>query len=140
MSAARPRERFPRAARVRRRSEYLTIQNRGRRLSGPNLLLFVQPGSGRIGVTVSRKVGGAVVRNQVKRWIRECYRRRRAELPAELDLVVVARPSAATASHEVLCRELTTLASRLGGGSAGGPGRTHGPRGPDRAKEGVRKA
>ena len=35
-----------------------------------------------MGITVSRKVGGAVVRNRVKRWIRECYRRRRTEFPA----------------------------------------------------------
>jgi ribonuclease P protein component len=141
LSAARPRERFPSAARVRLRSEYLAIQNRGRRVSGPNLLLFVQPGSGRIGVTVSKKVGGAVIRNRVKRWIRECYRRRRGELPSELDLVVVARPAAAGAGHQVLCRELTTLAGRLAGGPAAGPrGRTDGQRAPGRAKEGARKA
>jgi ribonuclease P protein component len=104
---------------VRRRPEYLAIQNRGRRLVGPNLLLFALPvalpGGGRLGVTVSKKVGGAVLRNRVKRWIRDCYRRRRPEFPAGLDLVVVARPPAAKADHGVVCNELASLARRLRG-------------------------
>ena len=111
----RRRERFPGAARGRRRPEYLAIQNRGHRLAGPNLLLFALPGGGRLGVTVSKKVGGAVLRNRVKRWIRDCYRRRRPEFPPGLDLVVVARPPAAKADHGAVCKELTSLARRLRG-------------------------
>jgi ribonuclease P protein component len=119
----RRRERLPRAAHVRHRTDYLAIQNRGRRVAGPNLLLFALAGAssegqegrqGRIGITVSKKVGNAVVRNRVKRWIRECYRRGRPQFPARLDLVVVARPAAAAASHAVVCRELTTLVRRFG--------------------------
>jgi ribonuclease P protein component len=117
MGAAAVGERFPRAARVRRRPEYLAIQNRGRRLVGPHLLLFALAGSGRLGVTVSKKVGGAVLRNRVKRWIRDCYRRRRPEFPAGLDLVVVARPPAAGADHKAVCAELASLARRLRGGT-----------------------
>ena len=113
-SAERRRERLPRAARVRLRSDYLAIQNRGRRVGGANLLVFALAGSGRMGITVSRKVGGAVVRNRVKRWIRECYRRGRSAFPGTVDFVVVARPSAAAADQVGLCRELTTLARRLG--------------------------
>jgi ribonuclease P protein component len=99
---------------VRRRPEYLEIQNRGRRATSAHLLLFALPGSGRLGVTVSRKVGGAVQRNRVKRWIRECFRRTRAHFPASLDLVVVARPGAADARHDSICHELKTLAGRFG--------------------------
>jgi ribonuclease P protein component len=110
---ARPTQRFPRAVRVRRRSEYLTIQNRGRRVSGPHLLVLAAAGTGRIGVTVSRKVGGAVSRNRVKRWIRECYRTHRPQMPSDFDVVVVARPGAAGASQAKLCGELLGLAKRL---------------------------
>ena len=114
-SAERRRERLPRAARVRRRTDYLAIQNAGVGWPGRICMVFARAGSGRIGVTVSRKVGGAVVRNRVKRWIRECFRRRRSEFPAQVDLVVVARPAAAGAGHRpVVCRELSALARRLG--------------------------
>ncbi len=113
MSAAQG-ERLPRAARVRRRPEYLTIQNRGRRVGGAHLLLFGLPGSGRLGITVSRKVGDAVSRNRVKRWVRECFRRARGKFPQDVDLVVVARPGAADAGFEPVCRELTALAARFG--------------------------
>jgi ribonuclease P protein component len=99
---------------VRRRAEYLAIQNGGRRVGGTHLLLFARAGSGRIGITVSRKVGGAVVRNRVKRWIRECYRRRRSEFPGHVDMVVVARNAAAGAGQDGICRELSALARRLG--------------------------
>jgi len=78
-------------------------------------MLFSRAGSGRIGITVSRKVGVAVVRNRVKRWIRECFRRQRSAFSTKLDVVVVARPAAAGAGHAVVCRELSALARRLGG-------------------------
>jgi ribonuclease P protein component len=77
-------------------------------------MVFALAGSGRVGVTVSRKVGGAVVRNRVKRWIRECYRRRSVQFPSQVDVVVVARPAAAEAGHAGICRELAALARRLG--------------------------
>ena len=48
-----------------------------------------------LGLTVSKKVGTAVVRNRVKRRIREWFRRSRAALPQNLELVVIARRGAA---------------------------------------------
>ncbi len=56
-----------------------------------------------------------MLRNRVKRWIRECYRRRRPEFPPGLDLVVVARPPAAKADHGVVCSELASLAPSVEG-------------------------
>ena len=48
----------------------------------------------RIGITVSRRVGGAVVRNRIKRRIREWFRRSRSSIPQHLDLLVIARGGA----------------------------------------------
>jgi ribonuclease P protein component len=87
------------------------------------LLVADQHGSGsdapaRLGLTVSRRVGGAVVRTRVKRRIREWFRRHRSEFPKGKDLVVIARPAAAALSSEELGRELEGALGRLGPASA----------------------
>ena len=115
-------EGLPRARRVRKRAEYLAIQGSGRRLTADHYMLFArraegEPGPARVGITVSRKVGGAVLRNKVKRWVRESCRRMwpKGDLPAGLDLVVVARPAAAQAGYGLTASELANLARRLRG-------------------------
>lgn len=64
----------------------------------------------RIGITASRKVGGAVVRNRIKRSVREWFRRSREQLPAAVDVVVIARPPAAGLSGPELAARLSELA------------------------------
>ena len=84
---------LPKAARLRRRREFLQVQQRGRRLyAGEVLVLAIESGGSgpRIGITVSSKVANAVGRNRVKRWVREAFRAVRPELPP-VDLVVIAR-------------------------------------------------
>lgn len=71
------------------------MQQRGRRIfSGELLVLALDSGTPqpRIGITVSSKVGNAVERNRVKRWIREGWRSVVRDLPA-VDVVVIARPA-----------------------------------------------
>jgi ribonuclease P protein component len=70
-------------------------------------------GAARLGVTVSRRVGGSVVRSRVKRRIREWFRVERAKLPADRDVVVIARAGAATLGRVDAERELTSAADRL---------------------------
>ena len=66
----------------------------------------------RLGLSVSSKVGGAVVRNRWKRLIREAFRLSREQLPAGLDLIV--RPQKnAIADFEAVCRSLPGLARRI---------------------------
>ncbi len=72
-------------------------------------------GEPRLGVTVSRRVGGAVVRSRVKRRIREWFRRERSRLPQSRDLVVIARPPAAGLGQGATDRELGAAADRIAG-------------------------
>jgi ribonuclease P protein component len=96
MSAKPPRaQRFTRAFRLRHAREFqLVYATRHRRESGP-LLLYGMPndlGNPRIGFSVSRKVGGAVTRNRIKRRLRDSFRRLKVELDESFDYVVVVRP------------------------------------------------
>jgi ribonuclease P protein component len=100
---------YPKAARVRRRREFLALQRHGQRRHTPSFVV-VQAASdapiSRLGVTVSSRVGNAVVRNRVKRLIREIFRQRRLTLPAALDIVVIAKPDAAQITHAQAASEL----------------------------------
>ena len=88
---------FPRTARVRRRREFTQIQGEGIRVHTDAFTIVVAraPAKARLGLTVSKRVGNAVVRNRVKRLLREIFRRRAQALPA-IDLVIIAKPNAAS--------------------------------------------
>jgi ribonuclease P protein component len=64
----------------------------------------------RLGITASRRVGGAVQRNLVKRRIREWFRQSKGTLPADLDLVVIARRGAVSQVAGAGADELSRLA------------------------------
>jgi len=74
-----------------------------------------QTGETRIGVTASRKVGGAVQRNRVKRWVREYFRLNRTELQPGSDIVVIVRAGADKLSFKDVERELGAVLKHNGG-------------------------
>lgn len=102
MSSAR-RYAFPKSARLRMRREFLVVQDTGVKVSADCVLALAKRRAAgldetRIGFTVSSKVGNAVVRNRVRRRLRQLARTRRHQLPKGLDLVFIARNSAAAAA------------------------------------------
>ena len=70
-----------------------------------------RPSYRRFGFTVSKKVGGAVVRNKVRRRLREIVRLNRAAFPSGRCYVIVARPGAATATFNTLHHDLLAIAA-----------------------------
>lgn len=100
---------YPKAARLTRRREYLRVQGAGRRRHSEHFVVVCMPGATdetRLGITVSARIGNAVLRNGVKRRVRELYRRERSRLPGGLDVVVIAKPGAGSLSQAEVSQEL----------------------------------
>ncbi|MCA9593041.1 MAG: ribonuclease P protein component [Myxococcales bacterium] len=95
MAEARPVGRFPSQKRVRKRAEFQLIQSRARRVSTTHFVLLIHAReagqSARLGITVSRRVGNAVVRNRVKRLLREAFRATEELWSPDVDVVVIAK-------------------------------------------------
>ena len=103
---------FPPEVRLRRRRQYERVRRSGRKTHTAHFIVLVyERGSGpaRLGVTVSRKVGGAVQRNRVKRLIREFFRRHQLQLPIGTDFSVIAKRGASTLDFRKVCDELGFL-------------------------------
>ena len=95
--------RITKEMRLRRRAEYVAVQTEGKKLHGRHVLALARKQSdpvlvGRLGITVTKKVGNAVVRNRIKRLIRE-WMRLHGWVPTGWDLVIVAKDSAARQLH-----------------------------------------
>lgn len=98
------------------------MANAGRRVTTRDFVLIEREtpsaardaaGGTRLGITASRRVGNAVVRNRVKRRVREWFRRLGAERTRPVDWVVIARPDAAQRTSAETRRSLTQLVTRL---------------------------
>ncbi|MEM9558262.1 MAG: ribonuclease P protein component [Acidobacteriota bacterium] len=106
-----------RTERLRRRADYQRCYRRGRRRHGSYANLHYHPSDTnetRLGITASRKVGKAVVRQRVKRRIREIFRRwpQRRQIAA-IDVVVHVKPAAASAGFDALSAEIERMLQTL---------------------------
>ena len=106
---------FPRSARIRKNFEFERVYAENAYAADKALVIQAclnHTNQSRLGLSVSRRVGNAVVRNRWKRLIREAFRVNRSKLPASLDLVVRPRKGA-TANYAAIAKSLVALASRL---------------------------
>ncbi len=81
-----------------KRSDFVNLNRSGKRLETKHFVVLLKPnqvGITRLGVTVSKKVGNSVIRNRVKRIVREFFRLNKHLLPQGHDMVIIARPGAA---------------------------------------------
>jgi ribonuclease P protein component len=124
-----------RATRVRKRAEFTRIQQGGARVSTRTFVLVVSgrpdQGPARLGITASRKIGGAVTRNRAKRLVREAFRTVGELFPPGIDLVVIVRKPPETMKTADVVAEWRgaskELARRIEGAlrSCAGPGTPH---------------
>jgi ribonuclease P protein component len=125
--------RFSRQQRLRRRAEFLHVQENGARVSTRHLLVLLTPRANddvtRLGVVASRKVGGAVERNRAKRLLREVFRRNAAAFPERTDIVIIVRPGTHELSQAELDAELLAVAPLLRKRATGKPASTGGKKG-----------
>jgi ribonuclease P protein component len=105
---------FPRARRIRSPLDFQRVRTQGRRIFTQSLIFWVLkcPTGPRLGLSVSRKIGGSVVRNRVKRLLRESFRRMQWELPA-LDFVISPKRGITTWTLDTLFREWIVLIGQL---------------------------
>lgn len=107
------KETFRRTDRVRRRRHYLNIQKQGRLVHTTHFVMVILPNDEgrRLGITVSKRVSGAVQRNRIKRVVREVFRRNRPLFPEQSDVVMIARAGAEKLKYAAV-REQIRLAGR----------------------------
>jgi ribonuclease P protein component len=122
----------PKRRRLSRSAEFDRVYRHGQSAASRELVLYAFPraagqdvdgadGTPRLGVSVGRRVGGAVVRNRVKRLLREAFWARAEALPSGHDYVIVARAEARSLAEREgikgFDRELGQLLAQLAGGA-----------------------
>jgi ribonuclease P protein component len=139
-----------RAERVRKRPDFVRIQQSSVRVTTRHLLILfarqevAPPGeagrvaAARIGIVASRKVGPAVARNRAKRLVRELFRRNKELFPRGVDLVVIVRPGTqdrSLAELEAELRPLQPILARRAAEALRAPAAPRPPRPPAPASE-----
>lgn len=103
---------FPKSLRLLRRPEFRRVYEEGRRGSARICTIFYLSNGlprTRLGITTPRALGGAVVRNRIRRRLREIFRLNQSAIPPGWDIVLNPRPAAASIAFPILTKEILRL-------------------------------
>ncbi|MEJ2365029.1 MAG: ribonuclease P protein component [Deltaproteobacteria bacterium] len=98
--------------RLQRRKDFELAFRNGSRRQTKNFTIILRPNGlefSRLGVIVGKKVGNAVKRNRVKRYLREYFRLHKHKLPPSHDVVIIAKRDAATLAYQNVREELAAV-------------------------------
>lgn len=102
---------------LKKNYEFKRLYDKGAKAATPRLVVYCRKnraGNNRLGLTVGKKTGKAVIRNRIRRRLREIYRLREGRLNPGYDIVVVARTAAVSASYRELEEDFERAAFKLG--------------------------
>jgi ribonuclease P protein component len=108
---------FPKRSRLLKRADFDRVYKSGKRHFGAHLTAFFLPrsaGAPRIGLAVGRALGGAVVRNRIKRRLREAVRLNLHVLASPVDMVINPKKAALTAGFDELSKEVQKALAAAG--------------------------
>jgi len=118
-----PKKRFPSEYRLRKRWQYLLVQNQGTKVVSRFFIGLVMPISeaeshlkhARLGITTTGRYGNAVFRNRTKRLVREAFRKGIMNIPNGFDVVVIPKKHAKFEDSASLYQDLAILGNRVRG-------------------------
>ena len=93
-------------------SEFKKVFSEGRRIEGKNLIIFISKNDynfNRFGIIVKKETGKAVVRNKIKRWLREAFRLINKKLSPGYDIIVLAKNNIKKSDYFEICYDLESL-------------------------------
>ena len=105
---------YPREARLVQKAQFDTVYRTGKRRSSSHFTAFVKANNlpqSRFGFSIKKALGGAVVRNRIRRRLREIARLHREEIPAGWDIVIHPKSSVAKVPFEALTADFLRLLS-----------------------------
>jgi ribonuclease P protein component len=100
---------LPKKARLRKRPEFIHLSRSGQKQHTTHFLVITREtdrSEARLGITVSSKIGNAVVRNRIKRLLRECFRQWSHQIVPTKDVLIIAKPGAAGLSSMQVASEI----------------------------------